>query len=66
VLWARVEDLVATRKPKAYDQALELLADLRDLGARKDAADFQRRLAALRTAHASKPRLVGRLDKSGL
>ena len=65
-LWATVEDLVATRKPKSYDQALELLVDLRDLAARKDAAEFRRRLAALRTAHASKPSLVGRLDQAGL
>jgi hypothetical protein len=66
VLWGQVDELVATKLPKAYDRALELLVDLRDLAARNGAPDFRRRIEALRTAHARKPTLIGRLDKAGL
>jgi hypothetical protein len=65
-LWQDVERLVATKLPKSYDQAMELLADLRDLAARKNETDFRRRIEALRTAHARKPTLIARLDKAGL
>ena len=66
MLWQKVESLVATKLPKSYDQAVDLLADLRDLAARKGEADFPGRVAALRTAHARKPTLISRLDKAGL
>jgi hypothetical protein len=65
-LWKRVEELVATRQPKRYEEAVVLLADLRDLAARKDGADFRHRLAALRVEHARKPTLIERLQKAGL
>ncbi len=66
MLWEKVEHLVATKQPKSYDQAVQLLVDLRDLAARKDAADFRWRVEALRTAHARKPTLIDRLDRAGL
>jgi hypothetical protein len=66
MLWGKVESLIATRKPKSYDQALEVLVDLRDLASRNDRTDFRPRVEALRNAHASKPALIGRLRKSGL
>ena len=66
VLWEKVEHLVATKQPKSYDQAVQLLVDLRDLAARKDAADFRWRVEALRTAHARKPTLIVRLERAGL
>ena len=62
-LWHKVGSLIATKQPKRYDEALELLMDLRDLAARKDGADFRRRLEALRAEHARKPRLIERLHK---
>jgi hypothetical protein len=65
-LWAKVEGFIATRQPKSYDQAIELLVDLRDLAARKDGADFRQRIEALRTAHARKPTLIERLREAGL
>jgi hypothetical protein len=65
-LWKKAESLIATKQPKSYDQAVELLVDLRDLASRKDAADFQRRVEALRIAHARKPTLIERLEKAGL
>jgi hypothetical protein len=65
-LWKQVEELVATKQPKRYDEAVGLLIDLRDLAARKDGADFRRRLEALRAEHARKPTLIERLHKAGL
>jgi hypothetical protein len=65
-LWTQVERLIAAKQPKSYDQALELLADLRDLTARKDGADFRRRVEAMRIVHARKPTLIDRLHKAGL
>jgi uncharacterized Zn finger protein len=61
-----VEELVARKQPKRYDEAVVLLTDLRDLGARNDRSDFCRRLEALRAEHASKPTLIERLRKAGL
>jgi hypothetical protein len=66
MLWEKVESLIATKQPKSYDQAVELLVDLRDIGSRKDGADFRRRVEALRNAHARKPTLIDRLHKAGL
>jgi hypothetical protein len=57
---------VATKLPKNYDHAVQLLVDLRDLAARDDSAGFQMQLAAFRNAHARKPSLLARLPKAGL
>lgn len=65
-LWKQVEQLVATKQPKRYDEAVGILIDLRDLAARKDGVDFRRRLAVLRAEHARKPTLIERLHKAGL
>jgi hypothetical protein len=65
-LWAEIETLIATRQPKRYDDAINLLTDLRDLNSRAKGGDFQMRVEALRHAHASKPSLIERLKKAGL
>lgn len=65
-LWKRVEDLVATKQPKRYDEAVALLIDLRDLAALKNAAGFHHRLEVLRAGHARKPTLIEPLHKAGL
>jgi len=65
-IWSQLERLVAAGHPKRYDQAVELLADLRDLAARKGGAGFQKRLAELRAAHARKPAFLARLREAGL
>ena len=65
--WRDVQQLVESKKPKAYDQAVSLLADLHDLAAREnDDKDFARRLRALREDPARKPSFVARLDKASL
>jgi hypothetical protein len=61
-----VENLIAIKQPKSYDQAVELLADLRDLAARKDELGFRRQIEALRVAHAGKRTLIERLNKAAL
>jgi FtsZ-interacting cell division protein YlmF len=66
VLWKKVESLIATKQPKSYDQAVEVLGDLRDLAARKDELGFRRHVEALRVAHGGKRTLISRLDKVGL
>lgn len=65
-LWNKVGSLIATKQPKSYDEAVDLLMDLRDLAARKDGTDFRLRLEALRAEHARKPTLIDRLHKAGL
>jgi hypothetical protein len=66
-LWAQVESLIATTQPKSYDQAINLLLDLRDLAAR-EGRDRQFRMAidAIHVAHARKPSFIERLAKAGL
>jgi FtsZ-interacting cell division protein YlmF len=66
VLWKKVESLIAMKQPKSYEQAVELLADLRDLAARKNELGFRRHVEALRIAHGGKRALIARLDKVGL
>jgi hypothetical protein len=61
-----VEELVATKQPNRYDEAIVVPSKLRDLAARKDGSDFRRRLEALRAEHARKPTLIERLQKVGL
>jgi uncharacterized Zn finger protein len=62
-----VDKLIATKKPREYDTAVQLLIDLRDLAERDgDTAAFQHRLAELRAAHARKPSLLERLHLAGL
>jgi len=65
-LWSKVESLIADRQPKSYDQAVEVLKDLRDLAARKDDPGFRRHVEALRAAHGGKRSLIERFDKAGL
>jgi hypothetical protein len=65
-LWAEAEALAATKQPKKYDQAVQILVDLRDMGFRSKAGDFQSRLEAFRIAHAQKPAFINRIRSAGL
>ncbi|MGC4745557.1 hypothetical protein ACLQ28_07825 [Micromonospora sp. DT201] len=65
--WQRVDELIATKKPREYDTAVQLLVDLRDLGERDgDSTSVRQRLAELRAVHARKPSLLERLNLAGL
>lgn len=66
-LWEKAETLVASRAPRHYDQAVDLLVDLRDLAEHeKDPARFEERLAALIERHHGKGTFIERLRKAGL
>lgn len=65
--WRRIETLIEMKKAAEYDQAVQYLADLRDLAARSGATpEFGSRLQALRARHGTKKALIGRLDKARL
>ena len=66
-IWRRVEALIDTKRPKEYDQAITLLADLRDLAARsRREEEFQTRVRELRERHALKVSLLERLNRAGM
>lgn len=66
-VWREVAGLIASRSPGPYDRAVTLLVDLREVAVRGDKLHlFMTRLQAIRTEHARKPSLIGRLDKAGL
>jgi leucyl aminopeptidase len=56
-LWRRVDALIAAKTTKAYDEAIGILKDLRDLALhRQQPEEFAQRINATREKH---PRLVG-------
>ena len=66
-IWATVDRLAATRSPKNYDEAVQHVADLRELADREGRqAEFKRRLHALQNQHGAKKSLLERLVKRGL
>jgi hypothetical protein len=65
-LWAEIGGLVATKQPKCYDQAVQILFDLRDLDARAGVGAFRMRLETFCELHARKSSFIERLRKSGM
>jgi hypothetical protein len=66
-LWNQIDTLIATKQPKSYDLAVELLVDLRDLAARQGkTGEFGAKLGALRLSQARKPSFIERMRKAGL
>ncbi|MGW7381692.1 hypothetical protein [Streptomyces sp. NPDC054794] len=65
--WQQIETHIATKKTTAYDQAVTLLAELRDAYAHTGGhADFQQRLTRLREGNQRRPGLIHRLDRRDL
>jgi len=65
--WQQVDDLLATRQPKRYDEAIALLKDLRYVCARAGrSGEAQARIVRLREVHARKPSLLARFRKAEL
>jgi hypothetical protein len=60
--WNKVDALIETKRPKEYDAAVTLLADLHAL----DDAAFAARIRRLREQHARKPSLIDRFDRAQL
>ncbi len=66
-LWAQIDNLIATKQPKRYDEAVGLLIDLRDLAQREGHdCEFRKKLETLYLDHARKPSFLDRLRKAGL
>jgi len=65
--WRKIAALIATRQPSAYDEAVQLLRDLREVAASVGrAAETRRRIERLREDHARKPSFVERLRRARL
>ncbi|MBX7553911.1 hypothetical protein ABZX95_28945 [Streptomyces sp. NPDC004232] len=66
-IWQQIEAHIATKKTSGYDQAVSLLAELRDAYAHaRQHTDFHQRLARLREDYQRRPGLIHRLDRHGL
>ncbi len=65
--WQRIEAHIATKKTSAYDQAVTLLAELRDACSHTgQETDFRQRLIRLREDNHRRPGLIHRLGRHGL
>ncbi|MET9381610.1 hypothetical protein ABZY09_11055 [Streptomyces sp. NPDC002928] len=65
--WQQIEAHIATKKTSAYDQAVALLAELRDAYTHTGRdRDFRQCLTRLREANQRRPGLIHRLDCHGL
>jgi hypothetical protein len=65
--WARIDTMIAAKKPAEYDKAVDLLKDLQTLAQRADRHDeFAILFTALRHSHLRKPSLIERFDRAGL
>ena len=66
-MWAKVDTLIATKRPGDYDEAITLLKDLWDVGVRSGRSQESRaRVRQLQDQHAKKPSFLRRLAQSGL
>jgi hypothetical protein len=62
-----VDTLIETKRPREYDTATALLADLHALTARhSDLAAFTERMTELRELNARKTSLIDRFDRAQL
>jgi hypothetical protein len=65
--WDQVATLVATKKPRDYDEAVRLLVDLRDLGVRMNRAkEAQARIDRICVENAKRPSFLDRLRHAGI
>ncbi|MFL5541060.1 MAG: hypothetical protein ACJ8J0_18875, partial [Longimicrobiaceae bacterium] len=63
--WAQVDTLIESKQPKRYDEAVQLLVDLRDLAVRDGRGNEALvRIEHLRVRHAKKPSFLDRLCKA--
>jgi hypothetical protein len=66
-VWNDVLANIQKRQPKGYDQAIQLLIDLRDLAIRQQhEAVFQTKIEDLRVKHASKVSFLQRMKRANL
>lgn len=60
-IWNQIEVLASEKKAKSYDQAIDLLIDLRDLAQRDKSTEFSDKFDALKRRHSSKSSFIQRL-----
>lgn len=60
-IWNQIEVLASEKKAKSYDQAIELLIDLRDLAQREKSTGFSIRFNTLKQRHSAKSSFIQRL-----
>jgi hypothetical protein len=66
-VWAKVDALIATKRPGDYDQAVQFLKDLWDLGIRSGrSTEIQAHVHQLQDQHVKKPSFLRRLAQCGL
>jgi FtsZ-interacting cell division protein YlmF len=66
-LWGEVDQLIATKQPKRYDEAVSMLEDLRDLAEMEQtSSEFSFKMNALAGEHARKPSLIRRFREADL
>jgi hypothetical protein len=66
-VWQEIAGFLEEKKASAYDSAVSLLEDLRDLStSRGDMADFQQRLADIERTYSSRSALLRRMRQSRL
>ena len=66
-VWQEIAALLEEKKASAYDSAVSLLQDLRDLStSRGDMADFQQRLADIERTYSNRSALLRRMRQSRL
>jgi hypothetical protein len=65
--WLRVDQLIATKQPSRYDEAMRLLIDLHDVATRKGKIkEFMAQITFLRNQHAKKSSFLKRMERAGL
>jgi hypothetical protein len=66
-VWQEIEVLLEEKKASAYDSAVKLLRDLRDLAtSRGEAVGFQQRMADIERTYSNRSALLRRLRQSRL
>jgi hypothetical protein len=66
-VWRQVEDLIDRKQPTAYEQAVTLLKQLRELAEYQGRLpEFEGRVAEIRSRYGRRTALMARLDKAGL
>jgi hypothetical protein len=65
-LWQKIEQLVMTKQPNKYDEAVTLLRDLYELSKRGSGAQFVEALRNLQDRHSAKGSFIRRVRKASL
>ncbi|MCI5228275.1 MAG: hypothetical protein D3918_16880 [Candidatus Electrothrix sp. AX2] len=66
-IWEKVKSLILTRTPKSYDEAVNLLIDLKDLAKKNNVTSlFKSKLMTIQKEHSRKSSFIRRIDSANL